>query len=394
LQSFAVLIKRPDVVGQNRRILIADAICHWFFYLYFWSEAKMKITRFAPKVLFGEKSFDNLNAFIDDCFPDSASYTVYVIDAVHRTTGLYDRLDPADRDLVMEFDAPSREPKTSDIDDICALITDKKGGNPPRVVVGIGGGGTLDVAKAVSIMLTNPGSAADYQGWDLVHNPPVPKIAVPTLAGTGAEATRTAVLTGPVKKLGINSNYSIYDAILLDPCLLHTVSAEQEFYSGMDNFIHCVEASNGSAMNAMGRPFAMQAKTVVEDFFLKDKNYEDYMVASFMGGCSIANSSVGICHALSYGIAFILGYRHGIANSIVFNHLEEFYGQDVVKFQKMVQKHNIQIPKGVTRALTSEQMDKMIELAYMLERDLISALGADFKQILTPEKIISVYEKM
>ena len=296
--------------------------------------------------------------------------------------------------MVMEFDASDREPKTGDIDDICAAIVEKRGDNMPRVVVGIGGGGTMDVAKAVSILLTNPGSAADYQGWDLVQNAAIPKIAVPTLAGTGAEATRTAVLTGPVKKLGINSNHSIYDAILSDPELLHTVPAEQEFYTGMDNFIHCVEASHGSAMNAMGRPFAMQAKAVVEDFFLKEKNYEDYMVASLLGGCSIANSSVGICHALSYGIAFILGYRHGIANSIVFNHLEEYYGEDVVKFQQMVEKHNIQMPTGVTQGLASEQMDKMIELTYMLERDLISALGPDFKQILTPEKIVSIYEKM
>jgi 3-deoxy-alpha-D-manno-octulosonate 8-oxidase len=354
----------------------------------------MKITRFVPKVLFGEKSFDDLNTFIDECYPDDASYTVYVIDLVHRTTGLYGRLQPADKDIVFEFDAPDREPKTEDIDDICAAIAAQKGDNLPRAVVGIGGGGTLDVAKAVSILLTNPGSAADYQGWDLPRNKAIFKIAVPTLAGTGAEATRTAVLTGPVKKLGINSDYSIYDAILLDPGLLNTVPAEQEFYTGMDNFIHCVEAFNGSAMNAMGSPFAMQAKTVVEDFFLKEKNYEDYMVASFLGGCSIANSSVGICHALSYGIAFILGYRHGIANSIVFNHLEEFYGEDVVKFQKMAEKHHIQMPKGITKGLTAQQLDKMVDLTYMLERDLISALGPDFKQILTPDKIVRIYEKM
>ena len=354
----------------------------------------MKITRFVPKVLFGEKNFDDLNAYIDECFPDEGRYTVYVIDSVHRTTGLYDRLQPSAQDLVLEFDASDREPKTGDIDDLCAAIAGQKGDAMPRVVVGIGGGGTLDVAKAVSILLTNPGSAADYQGWDLVHNAAIPKMAVPTLAGTGAEATRTAVLTGPVKKLGINSNYSIYDAILLDSGLLHTAPAEQEFYTGMDNFIHCVEASNGSAMNAMGRPFAMQAKAAVEDFFLKEKNYDDYLVASFLGGCSIANSSVGICHALSYGIAFILGYRHGIANSIVFNHLEEFYGEDVVKFRQMVEKHNIQMPKGVTRGLTAPQLEKMVELTYMLEKDLISALGPDFKQILTPEKIVSIYEKM
>ena len=354
----------------------------------------MRITRFVPNVLFGENRFDDLNAFIDSCFPDNASYIVYVIDSVHRETGLLNRLQTQSQDVVLEFDASDREPKTKDIDDICASIIDQKGDALPRVVVGIGGGGTMDVAKAVSVMLTNPGSAADYQGWDLVKHKSVPKIAVPTLSGTGAEATRTAVLTGPVKKLGINSDESIYNAILLDPNLLQTVPKDQEFYTGMDNFIHCVEASNGSAMNALGKPFALQAKAVVEDFFLKEKKYTDYMVASFLGGCSIANSSVGICHALSYGIAFILGYRHGIANSIVFNHLEEFYGEDVVKFQQMIEKHHIQLPTGVTKDLTTQQIEKMIELAYMLERDLISALGPDFKEILTPKKIARIYEKM
>ncbi|MCP4104089.1 MAG: iron-containing alcohol dehydrogenase [Desulfobacteraceae bacterium] len=354
----------------------------------------MKKTRFVPTVLFGEKCFDDLDKFIDELYTDKKQYTVYIIDSVHQETGLRERLKTDSSDLILEFNASMHEPKTSDVDDICKEIVSRKGDELPRVVVGIGGGSAMDVAKAVSVMLTNPGSSADYQGWDLVKNKPVPKIAVPTLSGTGAEATRTAVLTGPVKKLGINSDYSIYDAALLDPELLKTVPTDQEFFSGMDNFIHCVEASNGSAMNAMGKPFAIQAKAATEDFFLKEKNYGEYMVGSFLGGCSIANSSVGICHALSYGIAFILGYRHGIANSIVFNYLDEFYGDDVLKFREMVEKNNIELPARVTRDVTSEQFEKMISLAYMLERDLISALGPDFKKILTPEKILKLYEKM
>lgn len=354
----------------------------------------MKITRFVPTVLFGENTFDQLNAFINSFYPHHTQYVVYVIDTVHRTTGLYDRLNPAPHDLVMEFDASSHEPKTSDVDSLRDEIVAHKGAELPRVVVGIGGGSTMDVAKAISVMLTNPGSSADYQGWDLPKNKAVPKIAVPTLSGTGAEATRTAVLTGPVKKLGINSDYSIYNHALLDPKLIETVPAEQEFYTGMDNFIHCVEASHGSAMNAMGRPFAMQAKSAVENFFLKEKDYADLMVSSFFGGCSIANSSVGICHALSYGIAFILGYRHGIANSIVFNQLEEYYGEDVITFKKMAETHHIQIPTGVTRNVTPDQYETMVKLAYMLERDLISALGPDFKKILTPEKIVALYKNM
>ncbi len=354
----------------------------------------MKITRFIPWVLFGEKRFDDLTEFIDRLYPGKKQYSVYIIDSVHQKTGLRERLRPAAHDWVTEFNASLHEPKTSDVDALRDEIVKRKGGELPRVVIGIGGGSTMDVAKAVSVMLTNPGSSADYQGWDLVQNKAVPKIAVPTLAGTGAEATRTAVLTGPVKKLGINSDFSFYDAVLMDPELLRSVPTDQEFYTGMDNFIHCVESINGSAMNAMGKPFALQAKASVEGFFLKEKNYAEFMVSTFLGGCSIANSSVGICHALSYGIAFILGYRHGIANSIVFNQLEEYYGEDVLKFRQMTAKHHLELPSGVTRGVTSEQLDKMIQLAYMLERDLISALGPDFKKILTPEKISRLYEKM
>ena len=354
----------------------------------------MKITRFIPQVLFGEKCFNDLNAFMDELYPNKTQYAIYIMDSVHQKTGLWKRLKPALHDVVIEFNASSHEPKTSDVDDICKEIVLQKESKLPRVIVGIGGGSTMDVAKSVSVMLTNPGSSADYQGWDLVKNRAVPKIAVPSLAGTGAEATRTAVLTGPIRKLGINSDQSIYNGVILDPELLQTVPAEQEFYTGMDNFIHCVEASNGSAMNALGRPFAIQAKIATEDFFLKEKNYAEFMVGSFLGGCSIANSSVGICHALSYGIAFILGYRHGIANSIVFNQLHEFYGKDVLIFRQMMEKHHITLPTNVTRDVTSEDLDKMIQLTYSLERDLISALGPDFRHILTPKKITAFYERM
>ena len=66
------------------------------------------------------------------------------------------------------------------------------------------GGTILDLAKAVSIMLTNEGSSSDYQGWDLVKNPAIYHVGVPTISGTGAEVSRTTVLTGPERKLGIN----------------------------------------------------------------------------------------------------------------------------------------------------------------------------------------------
>ena len=69
-------------------------------------------------------------------------------------------------------------------------------------IIGIGGGSVMDLAKAVSLMMNNPGSSADYQGWDLVKYPGVYKAGIPTLSGTGAEVSRTTVLDGPNTKTG------------------------------------------------------------------------------------------------------------------------------------------------------------------------------------------------
>ncbi len=84
-----------------------------------------------------------MNEFIDRLHPDKKHYSVYIIDSVHRKTGLRERLQPADGDLVLEFDASSHEPKTSDVDGLRDEIFKRKGGELPRVVAGIGGGSTL-----------------------------------------------------------------------------------------------------------------------------------------------------------------------------------------------------------------------------------------------------------
>jgi 3-deoxy-alpha-D-manno-octulosonate 8-oxidase len=96
-------------------------------------------------------------------------------------------------------------------------------------IIGIGGGSAMDLAKAVSLMMTNPGSSADYQGWDLVKHPGVYKAGIPTLSGTGAEVSRTTVLTGPPASLGMNSDFTPFDQIVLDPELTKDAPATSVF---------------------------------------------------------------------------------------------------------------------------------------------------------------------
>ncbi len=159
--------------------------------------------KIVPNIIFGRGAFNQLGDILKAKRPSSESCMVFVLDRVFAGSALEARLPLEKGDLLLHVNVDD-EPKTSYVDELVAKV---KSFSPrvPDGVIGIGGGSSMDLAKAVALMLTNPGSATDYQGWDLIKNPAVYHAAVPTLAGTGAEISRTTVLTGPEKKLGINS---------------------------------------------------------------------------------------------------------------------------------------------------------------------------------------------
>ena len=105
----------------------------------------------------------------------------------------------------------------------------------------------MDSAKAVSNLLTNGGMAERYQGWDLVKIPGIFKIGIPTISGTGAEATRTCVMTNSASslKLGMNSDFTVFDHVIMDPDLTATVPRDQYFFTGMDAYIHAQKLWQG-----------------------------------------------------------------------------------------------------------------------------------------------------
>jgi 3-deoxy-alpha-D-manno-octulosonate 8-oxidase len=245
-------------------------------------------------------------------------------------------------------------------------------------------------------MLTNPGSSTEYQGWDLIKNPAVYHAAVPTLSGTGAEVSRTTVLTGPEKKLGLNSDYTVFDQVMLDPELTAGVPADQRFYTGMDCFIHCVESLTGTYLNAFSRAYGEKANDLCLEVFLKDdpESADKLMMASYFGGMSIAYSQVGVCHALSYGLSFVLGLHHGIGNSIAFDYLEEFYPEGVVQFRQMLARQDFDLPRNIMKDVTEEQLETMINVALVLEPLWENALGKDWKQQMTRERIKELYLRM
>jgi 3-deoxy-alpha-D-manno-octulosonate 8-oxidase len=248
-------------------------------------------------------------------------------------------------------------------------------------------------------MMNNPGSSADYQGWDLVKFPGVYKVGVPTLSGTGAEVSRTTVLTGPTKKLGMNSDFTPFDQIVLDPELTRNAPVNQRFYTGMDCYIHCIESLEGTFLNEFSKSYGEKALELCRKVFVDKAGWDDesddqLMMASYAGGMSIAYSQVGVAHAVSYGLSYLLGTKHGIGNCIVMNHLEEFYPAGVKEFKHMVQKNGIEIPVGICSGLTNAQFDQMIDVSLGMKPLWENALGKNWESIMTRDRLRALYEKL
>jgi len=317
---------------------------------------------------------------------------VFLVDDVFKEQPLPERIPLGGGDLLIWVNV-DHEPTTRYVDQLTRQVKEAKESLPDGVI-GIGGGSTMDLAKAVSLMLTNPGSSVDYQGWDLIKKPAVYHVGIPTLSGTGAEVSRTAVLSGPEKKLGLNSDYTLFDQMVLDPELTAGVPKDQWFYTGMDCYVHCVESLTGTYLNAFSQAHGEKAIDLCREVFLEDApdSDEKLMMASYMGGMSIVYSQVGICHALAYGLAFVRGIHHGIGNCLVFDILDEYYSEGVREFHRMMEKHHITLSRNGLENVTSEEVEKMVDVALTLAPLWENALGPDWQRKMPREKVRGLYE--
>lgn len=218
------------------------------------------------KVVFGTGSFDQLDEIIHPKRNENNKYFVFLVDDFFKGKYLEKRLPLYDDDIVEFIYTGKDEPKTGQIDKLRDEILATKG--LPSGVVGIGGGSIMDIAKALSVMFTQEGSSQLYQGLNLAKNPGIYHVGVPTISGTGAECSTTAVLTGPEKKLGIKCEFTPFDQIVLDPELTLTVPTNQWFYTGMDTFIHCIESESGRHYNTFSKAYGDQSIALCREVFL------------------------------------------------------------------------------------------------------------------------------
>ncbi|WP_196138150.1 3-deoxy-alpha-D-manno-octulosonate 8-oxidase KdnB [Aliikangiella sp. G2MR2-5] len=348
-----------------------------------------------PKLIFGRGSFSQLDEVLAEERKSENDFVVYVVDKVHQGKELENRIPKKEQDLTLWVYVDEEEPTTKQVDELTNQVKAHSNNNPVSVV-GIGGGSAMDLAKAVSLMLTNPGGSAKYQGWDLIQNPAVHHIGIPTVSGTGAEASRTAVLCGPERKLGLNSDYTVFDQIIMDPELIASVPTDQWFYTGMDCYIHCIESLEGTYLNEFSKAYGEKSLELCRQVFLEDHPEKDdkLMMASFMGGMSIAYSQVGACHAVSYGLGYVLGYHHGIGNCIAFDVLDEFYPEGVKEFRQMLKKHNVTLPKNICKDLPDETIQKMVKVAKSMGPLWHNVYGDGWEEKVTDEMLTELYRRI
>lgn len=349
------------------------------------------------KVVFGRGSFGNMADILSEKRNENDKFFLFVVDNYFNGKDLLKRIPAEANDVIKLIDVDPHEPTTEQIDELRDGVLSTKG--LPAGVIGIGGGSIMDIAKAVSLMFTNEGSSTLYQGLNLIKKPGIYHLGVPTISGTGAEVSMTAVLTGPEKKLGLKCDWTVFNQVILDPELIATVPTDKWLFTGMDTYIHCIESENGILNNAYSHAYAEQSLKLCREIYLGDKagqtpeNDDKIMVASMMGGLSLTYSEVGVCHALSYGLSKILHEKHCYANCLAFQHLGDFYAEAVQELKQMLKQHNISLPQGLSKNWSNETITAMAQVAYNLPHMWNHAIGTNWKEKITINTIEDLYKR-
>lgn len=190
-------------------------------------------------------------------------------------------------------------------------------------VIGIGGGSTMDVAKAAAMLVNNEGSIEDYiNGGKALANDRAFLICIPTTAGTGSEVSNVGVFTdhkANTKKPWVSFKF-LPDIALLDPVMTYSLPPRITSATGLDALCHAVESYWCLARNPIAQSYSIMAvKLVMENLmtaFNEPKNEEartNMSTASLLGGLAMGQTRTTACHGISFGLTTNFGIDHGTA---------------------------------------------------------------------------------
>lgn len=194
------------------------------------------------------------------------------------------------------------------------------------VVVGLGGGSSIDAAKAIAMLTTNPEPMRQYMGYHNVPRAGAPMIAIPTTAGTGSEATRVAVITDTERheKMMMLSAHLMPTVALVDYELSMSMPKALTAHVGVDTLTHGIEAYVSHKANGMTDPIALSCIALTATNLLTTWREGDnraareaMALAACQGGMAFSNSSVCLVHGMSRPLGAVYHMPHGLSNAVL-----------------------------------------------------------------------------
>jgi alcohol dehydrogenase len=227
------------------------------------------------------------------------------------------------------FDRVSENPTSEDVDHCVGFAKSVS----IDLIVGLGGGSSIDCAKGANFLLTNGGKMQDYRGVGKATLPMLPMIAVPTTSGTGSEAQSFAVIADAVThvKMACGDTKAACRIALLDPELTVTMPRSVTAATGIDAMTHAIESYVTTKRSAVSQMFARQAWSLLAEAFplvLNDPANVDargrMQLGAFLAGAAIENSMLGAAHASANPLTAQFGTIHGVAVGLMLPHVVQW----------------------------------------------------------------------
>ena len=233
---------------------------------------------------------------------------------------------------VIRIQVPSREPLVEDVDQLITEVVSQGAGQAGDIVVGIGGGATLDLAKTAAALAPQceQFSVVDYlegvgRGLKL-SAPPLPILAIPTTAGTGSEATKNAVISShdPKFKKSLRDERLVPACVLIDPELTVSTPKTVTAQSGMDALTQLIESLISKRANPLTQSLCLEGLRVGVPALPKavadgsDRQARTAMAqAAFLSGVALANSGLGMAHGVAAALGVHANVPHGLACAVM-----------------------------------------------------------------------------
>lgn len=302
-----------------------------------------------PQIEMGPGALTSLKKII-------ASYgtgrVLIVTDKGIRQAGILDRVIKAAGKDAKYFEIYDRVLPNPDISamEACGQVVES---NDYALVIGLGGGSPMDVAKAASVLPANGGKLSPLLGRDMIKKPGVPLCLIPTTSGTGSEATQAIVVDDPESKTkkAIWDRHVIPHVVIVDPDLAIGMPAGLTADTGLDSLVHGIEAYTAQTTNPVAQAYARECIQLIARHLpmaVKDgSNIEarsGMSLAATLGGLAISNGGLGAIHGLAYPLDTVKHIPHGrtvaimapwvidfnrIGNEAIYAHIARFLGEAV-----------------------------------------------------------------